>query len=384
MIRIAFVVDEIAAPEGGTETQMLMLLKGLDPDRFKPHLVYLRSSPFLARNSFPYPVTCIPVAKLLSGQFARGLEEFKRMNRKEGFDIVQTTFWDSMLFGTIAARVSGCPTVVYSRRSLGYWKTWEKTALMKVARLGITHYITNSEPVKDEIVKKDGVAPERISVIANGIDLDAFDREPSSSRAETRSGWGFGEDNLVIGGVSTLRPVKQVVTLINAAASLIREFPHLRFVWVGSGAVAEHREMAASLGLGDRFIFPGPSRTVPRVLAGMDIAVQTSATESLSNSLLEYMAAGLPIAASDVGGTKHAIIDGRTGLLFDPDKPGALEDSLRRMIQDPDLRGTMGNSARSAAHSRFSKEVMIRSHEELYSRLQARASEHRRRNGAGK
>ncbi|NIP94031.1 MAG: glycosyltransferase family 4 protein, partial [Akkermansiaceae bacterium] len=85
-----------------------------------------------------------------------------------------------------------------------------------------------------------------------------------------------------------------------------------------------------------------------------------------------------PIVASDVGGTGHAILNGQTGLLYDPDDPNALTESLRRVIQDPELRSVLGHSAREFVHSHYSMEAMIRGHAELYTRLHAgtRGGEH--------
>ncbi|NIP94032.1 MAG: glycosyltransferase, partial [Akkermansiaceae bacterium] len=98
------------------------------------------------------------------------------------------------------------------RRSLGYWRTKKHTAMMRVLRGHIDQYVTNSDPVKEEIVSHDGVPADRITVIPNGIDLGLFRPDGKGSRAAKRREWGFGEDDLVIGGVSTLRPVKKVET----------------------------------------------------------------------------------------------------------------------------------------------------------------------------
>lgn len=369
MIKIAYIIDWIYSPEGGTERQLLMLLNGLDRSRFTPHLVYLRDTDFLTNTQFDYPLTKIPVGRLISPDFARGLRIFRKLHRRERFDIVQTLFIDANLFGTTAAHYAGCRTIVSSRRNIGYWHDTAQIAMLRLLRRWTTHYLANSEAAADKTVETERVPRDRITVIRNGLELDKFSRITPVLRAEQRAEWGVGEQDIVIGAVANLRKVKNIESLMRSAVSLVREHENLKMVWVGQGFGGDYERYCAlvsEMGLDGRFFFPGGTTDVVRSLAGFDIAVLCSKSESFSNSLVEYMAAGLPIVASDVGGNSEAIEHETTGLLYPIDREDLLTSSLQRLITDRAFARRIAERARETAHATYTREAMLRQHERFY------------------
>ncbi|MBD3401584.1 glycosyltransferase [candidate division GN15 bacterium] len=375
MIRIAYVIDWIYSPEGGTERQLLMLLNGLDRSKFTPHLVHLRDTDYLTNTEFSFPVHKIAVNKILSPGALRGLREFRKLHERERFDIVQTLFIDANVFGTVAAHYAGCKPIISSRRNIGYWHDTKQVATLRFLRRWTDHYLANSEAATAKTVETEGVGRERITIIRNGLELDKFNRINPELRAEQRAEWGIEADDFVIGAVANLRKVKNIESLMRSAVELIKDHDHLKFVWVGRGWDGEHEyylDLVTEMGLDRRFFFPGPSDDVVRALAGFDIGVLCSQSESFSNSLVEYMAAGLPVVASDVGGNSEAIDHEQTGLLYPVEDQAALTASLRRLLDNPDFAEQLGTAARKDAHATYTREAMLRRHEEFYTSLLGR------------
>jgi glycosyltransferase involved in cell wall biosynthesis len=202
-------------------------------------------------------------------------------------------------------------------------------------------------------------------VIYNGLDLDRFSVESISKRQSARDSGAVK----TVGIVANLRKVKGLEVFIEAAKKLSDLFFDLRFAVVGEGPERGFLEkLAADLGIGHRVHFLGSRRDIPEILASFDIGVLCSHYESFSNSILEYMAAGLPVVCTDVGGAREVITDGVNGFLVPPDDPVALADSIRNIIEQ-DLFLQFGRANRARVEEGFSPSSMIERFESIYSDL---------------
>jgi glycosyltransferase involved in cell wall biosynthesis len=158
--------------------------------------------------------------------------------------------------------------------------------------------------------------------------------------------------------------------LIAAAAEVVREFPDTRFLLVGDGAARKDFEaQVAALGVQANVLFLGRRNDVPVILACCDIAVLPSQAEGLPNAVLEYLAAGLPAIASNVGGSAEVIQDGVSGLLVPPGDSGALASALLKVLRDPDLPRRLAAGGQEHVRKNFSFEHMIEQVDNLYTEL---------------
>ncbi len=368
MIKIAYVIDWIYSPYGGTERQLLMLLNGLNRKLFLPHLIYLRDTDYLSNTKFDFPLTKIPIKKLFSIDFTRGMRIFGELQKQEKFDIVQTFFNDSNVFGTLAAHIAGCKKIISSRRNIGYWHNRSNVVILRFLRRWTDHYLTNSQAAANKTVHTEKVSPDRITIIKNGLEIEKF-KQSLKNRIQQRSEWGLDDSHTIIGVVANIRPLKNIESLIASAEELVPEFDKIRFVWVGWGSREPYIELVKTKGLARHFLFPGPTSEVAKCLNAFDIGVLCSKSESLSNSLIEYMAAGLPIVASKVGGNSEAITHGQTGMLYSIDKPEELTKYLLLLLSDQSLAKSLGNKARLVAESFYDKKIMLKHHENFYKRI---------------
>lgn len=381
MINIAFVIDTIDSPYAGTEKQLLATIRLLDRSRFCPHLVCLRSSNWLKTGDVGCEVSVMDFGSFLSMSFLHGRKRFVELCRKHDIDIVQTFFRDGNHAGTLWAHKARVDVIIASRRNIGsgYWHNRREIAILKFLKRYTSHYITNSEAAAAETRQVEGVDPLRISVVRNGLDISAFPMPSAETAVEVKKSWGFTQDTKVIGAVANLRPVKNIEFLIRAARTIIEQRPEVRFVVLGEGHFrAELEQMIVACDLTGKVLLPGRSDNVARDLAGFDVAVLCSHRESLSNSLMEYMATGRAVVASDVGGNGELISRDDLGFLYPADDSKQFESQVLRLLNDPELRDSLGKATREEASRTFSWETMISQLETVYESL---ISTHRTQRG---
>jgi len=234
--------------------------------------------------------------------------------------------------------------------------------------LALPHFdrvITVSNDMKRKILQ--GRTPEdRIRVIHTGLDLADF--EAGAAREEARRALGIPPHACVVGTVSRLFAEKGHRYLLDACATLIPDLPHLRALIVGTGDLRPALErQATQLGIADRVIFTGFYEDLHGALNAMDVFAQPSVLEEgFPTAILEAQAAGLPVVASDVGGTRETLDVGVSGRLVPPRDAAALADTLRRLALDDEERAAMGRAGRAWIERSFTLEDMVRQVSDTY------------------
>jgi len=370
---------------GGTENQFMTLARALDPRRFSVRFSCLRRwGPFvdeLAERGIPldeYPVTTFRSVNALTQQV-----RFARDVRRQGIDIVHTYSFYGNVFAVPPARFAA-PVVVASIRDRGlYLSKMQLRAQRCICRLA-DRVLVNADAVKRWLVN-DGFPASRITVIPNGVDLSRF--IATENPAELRRSLGVPEHAPLVGVVSRLHRLKGIEDFLDAAALIAAKHPSAHFLVVGQPSPVDNHAYleelmtrAQHLGIGERVIFTGLRSDVPALLSAMSVSVLPSLNEALSNVLLESMAAGAPVVATDVGGTTEALRDGHSGLLIPPSNPAALAAAVDRLLSDPALACTFGGRARQAIADKFSLDRMVAATAVLYQDLLAR----KRKQGAAR
>jgi len=247
------------------------------------------------------------------------------------------------------------------RNNVGYWLTPFHRRFGRVIGKLCSVTLTNSEDGREALAANEGLKADRVRVIENGVDIERF---PVTRPPDT------GGQLVRIGAVANLRAVKNIDGLVRVAAEICRNRPHVRFEIAGDGEERTALEsQIRAHGVADRFSLTGTVCNVPGFLAGLDIAVLGSHSESMSNALLEYMAAGRAIIATDVGSNGRVVRHEREGLIVPRGNDGALVKAIERLLADPTLARGLGEAARDRAASEFSRGAMVRRFEEFFSSL---------------
>jgi glycosyltransferase involved in cell wall biosynthesis len=357
-VRVCFLIDELTT--AGTETQILALIRHLDRSRVRPHLCLLRGEGERSRALEPAdcPVLRLGVRRLARPATFLPLLRLARFLRRERIDVLQVYFPESTYFGTLAGWLAGVPHLVRTRNNLGYWMTPLHRRLGRLCNRFARLTVANSEACRRAVVADEGLAPGRVVVLENGVDLERFPPPPDP---------GAADGARRVGVVANLRPVKGLDVFLRAAALVGECHPDVTFAVAGEGELRPDLErLAAGLGLKDRVTLPGAVADVPGFLAGLRVAVLPSHSEGMSNALLEYMAAGKAVVATAVGGNTGLIEDGVHGLLVPADDPVRLAEAVGRLLSDRDLAARLGQAARRRAEQQYSRAVMVRRFEAFY------------------
>jgi glycosyltransferase involved in cell wall biosynthesis len=209
-----------------------------------------------------------------------------------------------------------------------------------------------------------GIPPEKIEVIYSSVDCDHF--RPAAA-ADLRTQPNIPREALVVGTVGHLTPRKGQHLLLEAAPSILQKVPQAYFLFCGEGNFRPRlEEMAARLGVSERVQFLGFMSDVRPVLQTLDVFVLASLREGLGVALLEAMAMGKPVVASNAGGIAEAVRPGKTGVLVPPGDVKALSEAVAALLLDAPAREKMGEAARLRAQSIFSLPVMVERTEKLY------------------
>jgi glycosyltransferase involved in cell wall biosynthesis len=340
---------------GGTERQMIELIRRLDRRRFDVHVAcFHNEGAWLPKVESHAPVTAFPIRGFARpGTLARAAG-FARWCRARRISVVQTCDLYANAFALPAAALAGTPVRIGSRRELNPDKSSAQISLQRQA-YRCAHAVVANSHAASTILQREGVPASRIEVIANGIDAYRF-HDRTSYRPVSK-----------ILTVANLRAEKAHEVLLQAASAMLSRHPHLQFQIAGDGPrLGELRALASALGIADRVTFLGHREDVPALLAQADAFVLPSRSEAFPNGAIEAMAAGLPVVASAVGGLLDLIEPGRTGLLVPPDDPLALADALDGLVRAPARGAALGAAARDDVVRRYSFERMVRSFETLY------------------
>jgi glycosyltransferase involved in cell wall biosynthesis len=226
--------------------------------------------------------------------------------------------------------------------------------------------------VSEDIARSAGrwktVPKSKLETILNGIETERYsDRSP---REKIRADFGIPPNAFVVGTVGRLNEVKRQDLLLRAVASLGVEFSNVRALLVGDGPETEAlKQLARTLGLGERVHFAGYQPSPECFYAAMDAFTLTSRLEGLPLALLEACAAGLPVVASAVGGVPKIVIDGETGLLFSNGDVEALMQCLKRLVSDSAAASHMAVAGRDLVREKYSLERMASDYERHYREL---------------
>jgi glycosyltransferase involved in cell wall biosynthesis len=287
--------------------------------------------------------------------------------RTHRVDVIHAHKFGSNVWAALLGRALGIPVVIAHEHT---WSFEGQRARRLVDRHVVARFsdvvIAVSEADRRRMVADVGMPADRVVLIHNGIAGC-----PGGDGGAVRRELGLSDGAPVLVQTATLRPQKAVEVMIAATALVRRTHRDVRLLVAGEGDTAALREVAAAHGAADAVSLLGPRGDVPDLLAAASVGVLSSDFEGIPLAVLEYMAAGLPVVATDVGGVPEIVRDGETGFLVAPRDPAALAERIGRLLDDAALAREMGERGRRRQQEAFSREAMVGAVTELYLRLLA-------------
>lgn len=298
------------------------------------------------------------VKRRVSATYARRL---RRLLEEGRFDLVHAHIYASAAASALATPGTGVPLVV-TEHTEGAWQGRSAHLVSRLICRRARRMIAVSTPIRQRLIERDGVGPEKISLVPNAV-IPASDTLPSNPDVPPE-GWHEGQ---LVGVVARLQPEKGIANFLKAAARVSSSCPEARFLVVGDGPLREALlRLADRLGLRERVRFLGHRADARALIGLLDVLAVPSLTEGTPLTVLEAMAAGVPIVASAVGGVPDQVRHGKEGLLVPPEDPVALGDALLGLLQDPGLARRLGEAGRRRSDSEFAHATMVQRIEGVY------------------
>jgi len=367
--------------QGGSERQALQLIRLLhDSGRFRVQLACLDPGGVLRAEIEDLKLGEIPSFPLTAFYNLNALAQTRRFARyvkEQKVEVLHSHDFYTNVFGMFAGALARVPVRIASMRETGGMRTSGQRWLQRLAYSLAHQVVANSEAVSVELVKQ-GVSPKKITVIYNGIDPHRVTVPDSATRNDSFRRVGLppsmdGQYRFVTVVANLRHDVKDLPTFLRAARRVHDAIPNAAFLLAGEGELMPSLvALARDLGLEDCTYFLGRRESVADLLSISDVCVLSSKAEGFSNSILEYMAAGRPVVATDVGGAREAIVEGGTGHIVPAGDDQTMAERITALLARSD-RSTMGDEGRKIVQERFSLAAQLARTEELYDRLLAAA-----------
>lgn len=349
---------------GGTEGQCARTAMGLRSRGWESRVAVFRREGFFLDQVDEHcgEVFEIGIQKFIRLETWRRIQRLSSWMKKEQFSLVHTWDADAAIFGTLAARRAGIPFIT-SRRDLGAIYPFHKDLLLRRADRHARAVVVNAGRIK-AFVRSEGVPDERIRHIPNILDLDDFDREAAVSN-DWKKRLPAGPKVVM---VSRLDPEKDTASVLTAFARSADSCRDAHLVLAGDGVERMRLEqLAEQVGIRGRVVFLGEVEDVPSLLAECDVGILLpKGNEGLSNTILEYLAAGLPVIATDCGGNTELVKQDVNGFIAGVGDAEGAAACLQRLLRDAALRESMGRAGRKRVTEGFAPAQVLPKFEELY------------------
>ena len=353
---------------GGGESVFNSLITGIDKKKYSPVLACFKQKGVLGENlqQEGYPV----YSDLLSYQAdIRILARLCCIIRKEGIGIVyMMDYRDVMFWGILAAKMSGVKAVMATHSTSWWGKVSSITLIGKRFLPWCDKIITICDFQKEHLIKHENISAGMIEVVHNGIDSNSFLKHPH--RRVNKKDLNIPENSLVVGTVAVLRKEKNLQLFLESAALLLGGRKDVYFVIAGDGSEKEALlRCCREKGIHDHVIFTGRRDDIALLLQLFDIFVLTSVFEVMPLSILEAMAAGVPVVSTPVGAVAEMIANGKSGYVLENFSAHALAERINFLLGNAELRKRMGTNSQKRVNELFSLQKMIHSTERIFDSL---------------
>jgi L-malate glycosyltransferase len=373
-VKLCFVIDHVWNFRAGTENQVSQLLPLLS-GHFDTELICLRPHPWLLEQQdvLRSRVKFFDIPDFHSPGSLRNWLGLVRHIRASRPCIVHTFFPVSNILGVLAGQVGGARAIVGSRRDFGEWMSRRYLMATRFANRFLDGIVTNSRQVALLTQRAEGFPQSKLHVIANAIDVDGL-KVPPADLALKRE-LGIPQSDAVVILVANYRPMKRHQTLVRAARHVLERNPAVSFLMIGDDFQPGEpkktalRALAAELGVQHKLFFARADGDIERYLSIASIGANTSQGEGISNAIMEYMLAGLPVVAADSGGNPDLVIDGVTGLLFPLDDAHGLANGILRLLSDRAMAERLTQHARQTVASQSRRDNVVRAFVDYYQSL---------------
>ncbi len=300
-------------------------------------------------------------------------KRLRRAIRTHHVDLIHAHQYTPFFYASLSRGLGTRPRILFTEHGRHYpdYRRIKRVMANKFLLRADDRVTSVGQFVKQVLIDHEGLPGDRIQVAYNGIDARRFETAVTDqTRTAVRQELAVRSDQLVVLQVARLHPIKDHATAVRALALAVREVPDALLVLVGDGQQREAiQTLGRQLGVAEHLRLLGVRQDIPRLMAASDMFVLSSLSEGVSVTLLEAMAAGLPIAATDVGGNSEIVVHQETGLLSPRRDEQALARHLVTLLKNAALRRQMGQAGRDRVNRRFTQEQMHQAYTQIYRQM---------------
>lgn len=365
MIKICYIIGQLG--KGGAEKQLYELVKGIDREKFEPIVISLSQGGYWGREIQKLNIQIIELQRRKNREITRLFKLIKILKAIKP-DIVHTYMFTANSYGRVAALIARVPIIIASERNIAEMGKDKNRFGIYIDKLlaSFTHgIICNTHKASESLVKKYSFDAKKVFTVHNGFNEANFFKKNSVNSQKKLA-------KKVVGTIGRLYHQKNHRLFLDMAKIVLERSgdESIKFLIVGKGELRDELEDQFNhLGLENKVVFTGERSDIHDLLQNMDVFVTTSLYEGMSNAIMEAMAAGLPVLATDVGGNGELVIDGQTGFLCPSKDAMALADGVTSLINSEKEAKRMGENGRKRILNEFTVEKMLRETENIYMKL---------------
>jgi len=356
----------------GSQRQLVTLAKHLNKDKFNVFVCSLTNDIQLKPELDEYNI----ILKVITRRFKYDFSIIFRIARLlKAYDIhvVYSFLFMANIIARIAGRLVRTPVIISSERSSNYERKGREIFFERFTQRFSDLIIANSQAGKDLLIREKKIPETKIRVVYNGIDFKRFAAQINSNKIRTE--FDIPQDALVIGMIARYKPAKNHKMFFMVAKEIISKYLNVYFLCIGdvhpkwNNYYKELTECLGKLGIKERIILAGKRFDIPDILNLMDISVLTSLWEGLPNTLIESMAAGIPVVVTDVSDNSLIVENGVNGFVVPINDVDMMVQKIRILLENEKLRKEIGNRNRKKAVSLFSVDKMVKNTEDIFLEL---------------
>jgi len=364
---ILLVVDQFPRILGGGERVALELAEQLPRYGFRASVLTFSAHPeCLELRDSTSPLYVLPLRRTYGVSAIRAAFVLRRFLLEQEVCLVQTFFESSDLWAGVVTKALTGVKLIWSRRDMGILRERKHAVAYRLLSHLPDRVFAVSEKVRQCCISQDGIDPRRVETVFNGLDLSKW--RPVAQPAQS-------PQSRMVTTVGNMRRVKGHDIFVRAAGVLASRFPDVHFTIAGGVLEPEYyselQQMVNELGLNERFHFVGAVANLRKHLADATIFVLPSRSEGFSNAIIEAMATGLPVVATDVGGNAEAVEDGVSGIVVPAEDISALTEAIADLLDNPQRAQRMGEAGKTRVSKMFSVDAMMSHTVKVYRMLLA-------------
>jgi len=366
---------------GGASPQVVFITQYLNKDLFEAKLIvgqkniYEGDMLYYAKERGVSPI----IIPYLHNEFkldvvndVKAIYDIYRIIKKEKPYIVHTHTAKAGFLGRIAARLAGVPIIIHTFHGHlfhSYFNRIKTNILIwgeRILGLITNKIITVSKSLRKELIEYKIAPRDKIISISLGLELEEFIKN-ENNKGVLKKELGLSDDNLIVGIVGRLAPIKGHKYFIEAASIVKKSIKNVKFLIVGDGELREELiDQAKRCQLLDNMLFLGWRNDLAIIYSDMDVVVLSSLNEGLSVSIIEALSSAKPVVATAVGGVPELIVDGETGFLVEPRDGKALAEKILWLLKNREEAKKMGRRGRELVYPKYDCHKMVNNMENLY------------------